>query len=200
LPLLAPLIIIFAGRRRLNLLMPAFFSGWWAMSSEILLMVLYQSVAGNLFSRLGLLAGLFMFGIAVGARSGEGIARSRANTVAALKAVLASGVLIAVAAGLLVPVLLASFDQRTAAEYVIYVLSVLFGTIPGLGFNLSAGQFAQLHTTESPGKFYGADLLGAAASGFVTTILILPLLGIQAGFFVLALTAVLITIYCFASD
>ncbi len=198
LPLILSLGFAFARSKRLNLLVPAFFAGWWGLSSEILLMVLYQSIAGNLYSRLGLLVGLFMLGIAAGAWAGERVAQSQTGIVRVLKYVLISGMLTALAMGLLVPILLADFDRRTVAEYVIYGLAVVSGVIPGAMFNLSVGRFAQLHEKESPGRFYGADLFGAAIGGLVTTVLILPLLGIQAGFFILAFTGLLVTLYSFA--
>jgi len=198
LPLLVPLGISFGRSKRLNLLMPAFFAGWWGLSSEILLMVLYQSIAGNLYSHLGLLLGLFMFGIATGAWAGERVVRSRFNIVKTLTWVLISGMVIALITALLVPILLADFDLRTVAEYLIYGMAVISGVIPGGVFNLSVGRFAQLHERESPGRFYGADLFGSAAGGLVTTILILPLHGIQAGFFVLAFLGMLVTLYSFA--
>ena|GEM_PF-3247655 len=198
LPLIMPLGFAFARSKRLNLLVPAFFAGWWGLSSEILLLVLYQSIAGNLYSRLGLLVGLFMLGIAAGAWAGERVTQTRTGIVEVLKYVLISGMLLALAMALLVPILLTDIDRRAVAEYMIYLLAVVSGVIPGGTFNLSVGRFAQLHEKESPGRFYGADLFGAALGGLVTTVLILPLLGIQAGFFVLALMGLLVTLYSFA--
>jgi spermidine synthase len=198
LPLIVPLGFAFARSKPLNLLVPAFFAGWWGLSSEILLMVLYQSIAGNLYSHLGLLVGLFMLGIAAGAWAGERVAQSQTSIVRVLKYMLISGMLIALAIGLLVPILLADFDRRTVVEYVIYGLAVVSGVVPGATFNLAVGRFAQLREKESPGRFYGADLFGAAIGGLVTTVLILPLLGIQAGFFVLAFSGLLVTLYSFA--
>jgi spermidine synthase len=198
LPLIVPLGFAFAKSKRLNLLVPAFFAGWWGLSSEILLMVLYQSIAGNLYSRLGLLVGLFMLGIAAGAWAGERVAQSQTSIMGVLKYVLISGMFLALAMGLLVPILLANLDQRSTAVFFIYGLAVVSGVIPGAMFNLSVGRYGQLNEKESPGRFYGADLFGAAFGGLVTTVLILPLLGIQAGFFVLAFIGLLVALYSFA--
>jgi hypothetical protein len=79
------------------------------------------------------------------------------------------------------------------------VLAIILGLISGAAFNLAASRYAQLQEQELPGKFYGADLFGAAMGGLITTVLILPLVGIQAGFVVLSLGALLVAVHSYAS-
>ena len=187
--------IAFIRSKRINLYLPAFFSGWWGISCEILLMVVYQSVAGNLYSRLGLLVGLFMIGIALGAWTGERVAKSSWNTIRVLRYMLIAGMLAAIVTGIIIPMLLAEFEARVVIEYLIFALALLSGVIPGGTFNLSVSRYAQTHTKESPGKFYATDLFGAAIGGLVTSLLILPLLGIQSGFYILAAISFMVVVY-----
>ncbi len=200
LPLILLIVVGFARKGNTGLLIPAFFSGWWALSSEILLMVLYQSVSGNLYSRLGLLAGLSMLGIAAGAWAGGRAAVSRIRITRSLGHVLVGGTLIGFLAALVVPELLADFGGRAAGELLIYLLAILSGAISGAIFNLSAARYARLKQSELPGRFYGTDLFGAAFGGLTTTVLVLPLVGIQTGFLILSLAALLVSIYSYGAS
>jgi len=82
---------------------------------------------------------------------------------------------------------------------IIFALSFIAGVIPGAVFNLSVGSYARVKQRESPGRFYAVDLIGAALGGFVTSILILPLIGIQYGFFMLAVVGGISGVYMYLS-
>lgn len=180
------------GRWRLSPYLPAFFAGWYGLAFELLLLVSYQSVAGNLYSRLGMLAGMFMAGMAFGAWVGS---RTRSSAAKSLRFVILCGLVLSLISALVIPSLLAQFEHKQVVETMVMTLSLLAGAVPGLIFNLSVHACSNCVSTESPGKFYAADLLGSAIGGLTTSILVLPLLGIQFGLGLLSGLSAILLLY-----
>jgi spermidine synthase len=165
--------------------------GLIAMAVQLVLLFSYQAQLGFMFSRLALLNGVFMTGLALGAGAvGQYLARSREPGL------LLAGLMGLVAVGLLgLPSVLsglAALDAETQ-EAVYLGLCLLAGLLTGAGFPLG---LAQTHADtgellSSSGLAEAADSLGGALGGLVTGALLVPLLGVEGSCRVLALLALI---------
>ena len=182
-------------RRTVGTLIPVFFAGWFGLSFEINIMMIYQAVAGSLFSRLGLIVGIFMIGSGAGAYVGRVVSSGIANVLTVLRYAVWSGVVLAVLSAFATPWLLSDPGARSNVEIFLYVVSAVAGFIPGAIFALSAGVGERRGDTESPGGFYAADLIGAAFGGILTSVAILPVLGIQPAFLLLGASGFIVGTY-----
>lgn len=163
--------------------------GMIAMAMQLALLLSYQAQVGFVFSRIALLNGLFMTGLALGAGLlGRRLARCRRPGIAL------SGLLLLVALVLAtLPVLIAWLGQLQALEQEAWylLLCLLAGLLTGVGFPLAFHQ-AQADTGEvlrSSGLIAAADDLGGAMGGLLTGALLVPLLGIPGSCYLLALSA-----------
>lgn len=164
--------------------------GMVAMAAQLALLFAYQAHVGFIFSRVALLNGLFMTGLALGAVLGQRLARSRRPDLK-----LAALMLLTALAMALLPALiarLAGLDlPMQEASYLL--LSFVVGLLTGTGFPLGLRQ-AQLDTGEvlrSSGLVEAADDLGGALGGLITGALLVPLLGIEGTCRLLALCALI---------
>jgi spermidine synthase len=163
--------------------------GMIAMAAQLVLLFSYQAQLGFMFSRLALLNGVFMTGLALGAGAiGQHLARTRE---AGLLLALLMGVVAAALAGL--PVVLDRLGALNSAtqEGVYLGLCLLVGLLTGAGFPLGLAQ-THADTREvlsSSGLAEAADSLGGALGGLVTGALLVPLLGMEGSCQVLALLA-----------
>jgi predicted membrane-bound spermidine synthase len=136
--------------------------GWW-----LLLISIWQSSNGSVYSEIGALTGLFMAGIAVGSLAASRLhapEHAVASVLAAgagLSAALALGAAM-VAATLTVPALLAVGGLLTGAAF------------PGLT------RLGPADTRRAAGVVFGFDELGAAAAALVIGILVIPWAGLTA--------------------
>ena len=166
--------------------------GMIAMAMQLALLLSYQAQVGLVFSRIALLNGLFMTGLALGAGLlGQRLAGYRGPGLAlALLLLPVAAVLLAL------PALLEWLGalRRISHEAGYLALCLLTGLLTGTGFPLGFRQ-AQTDTGEvlrSSGVIAAADDLGGALGGLLTGALLVPLLGIQGSFQLLALSAVLV--------
>jgi hypothetical protein len=178
LPLLLPLALVAAwtSRRRL----PARFgvtlclagTGFLQMGAQIALFVTYQAAVGYLYHRLGLLASLYMLGLALGAAGARRTAGSPrmmlAGTVAAM-AGCALGLPVLLRAGAL-PLALA--DAAFACT------SMLLGCLGGAAFAFGVEANSGDGAHDAASTLYAADLAGAAAGALLVGAVALPALGI----------------------
>ena len=168
--------------------------GMIAMAMQLALLLSYQAQVGFVFSRIALLNGLFMTGLALGAGLlGRRLACSRRPGLALALLLPFVGLIL-----LAMPALLAWLGelQQVPREACYLALCLLAGLLTGAGFPLGFRQ-AQTDTAEvlrSSGVIAAADDLGGALGGLLTGALLVPLLGIQGTFQLLALSAGLVLI------
>ncbi len=163
--------------------------GLVAMAVQLTLLFSYQSHVGFMFSRIALLNGLFMTGLALGAGLlGVRLARSpRAGLwLAGLMGLMA-------AALWWLPSLLDLVARApgTRQELLYLGLCLAAGLLTGTGFPLGV-EATQEDTGEvvaSSGLVQGADNLGGALGGLLTGTLLVPLLGVNGTSHLLALAA-----------
>ncbi len=150
--------------------------GFVAMAAQLALLFSYQSRVGFVFSRVALLNGLFMTGLALGSGLLGPIGSRRAG--AALAAVLSL-----TAGGLYVlPLVLGRLAvlEGTPLELAYLALCLWLGLLTGAGFPLGVER-AQRDTAsalKSSGLAEAADSLGGAAGGLLTGALLVPTLGV----------------------
>jgi len=159
--------------------------GLIAMAAQLLVLLSYQSHVGFMFQRVALLNGLFMTGLALGAWSGQWLAR-RGRPALTLIGVL---LLVAVAMGGL-PELLAALGRSTSdlQEGGYLQLTTLLGMLTGSGFPLAVAvvEREQAGVVRSSGIAQAADNLGGAVGGALTGTLLVPLLGMRWSGYLLA--------------
>ncbi len=150
--------------------------GFVAMAAQLALLFSYQSRVGFVFSRVALLNGLFMTGLALGSAWLGQLGSRRAG--AALVAVLTMTALGLYA----LPVVLDNLAALEGAslEWSYLALCFCVGMLTGAGFPLGVER-AQRDTgsaLKSTGLSEAADSFGGAAGGLLTGALLVPTLGV----------------------
>jgi predicted membrane-bound spermidine synthase len=161
-----------------------------AMGSEIILIYGYQSLFGHVFERIGLVAALFMVGLAVGAEVVRLLlprTRFKERGIVAILLVFAL-----FCGGLTRCVEAVAGCEPWFIEAVIYALVFMSGLLTGAGFPLIAAR--HLEIAANPGVSSGwtdaADHVGAAVGAALTGALLVPLLGMERACMVLAVALV----------
>ena len=153
--------------------------GAGAMGVQIVLIYSYQSLFGYVFERIGLLAGVFMAGLAAGSYIvGEVLFRIRAKD----KALVVILVVFSLFCLLLTPTLqLLEGRAPWLIELVMCLLVLLSGVLTGAPFPLAASQrlTASSSVAETSGWTDAADHYGAAVGAIVTGAILFPLFGAE---------------------
>ena len=174
------------GLRRAAVLWSVGTTGFAAMALEIVLLYTFQTLYGYVYSMVGLVIGVFMFGLVLGSlamnrrlgrlraagRPGPGLA-----TVAALDAAVA-----VFAMGLLVGVgLLRRWSADVPVQVVTFALVGVSGVLGGLVFPLAAAVSLRekgSRTGRAAGAIDAADHVGGCAGALVTGTVLVPILGL----------------------
>jgi spermidine synthase len=165
--------------------------GLGTMALEILVLVLYQISLGSLYRQLGILIAAFMAGMAAGSAAGAHRFRRSPGGLRLLAGM--QGGLALLAAGLAVwltwgPSWPASGSEFwTRAGYVLVLAAAGFGG--GGVFALSAALWheVQPEVRGQGGMLYAADLLGATLGTLGVSLLVLPVWGIVAALWLVAI-------------
>lgn len=179
----------FLGRGRMVLerstLLAVGVTGLTAMAQEMACLYLYQAVWGYLYSRLGLLIGTFMAGLALGARGGVALGdRERDWLLGALLGVQVSMGLLCMAIPLIwVPMLLGQMPLRPPGwpmEAAICLWMLFAGLATGATFPLACGAMAQEpgSTRRTAGIASAWDHLGGALGAILGGVALVPALGL----------------------
>lgn len=158
-------------------------TGFTGMALEIVLILVFQSLYGYVYSRMGLIAAMFMLGLVVGAPCGRRISEGRRPWV---WMVAVEGCLAMVA--LVVPLLVAMSASRSPwLEAAIYGAVACVGWAVGaefpLGNRLYRAAGGSLATSASITD--ASDHFGAAAGSLIVGVLLLPVLGVEASCLIL---------------
>ncbi|MBF0445545.1 MAG: hypothetical protein HQL68_08135, partial [Magnetococcales bacterium] len=167
--------------------------GFAAMALQILLLFAFQTRVGLIYSRIAVLNGLFMTGIALGAVLVLQAEKYKKWTVGFLVFNLS---LVAVFS-LFLPTILTSFPTMSGdrVELIFYALSFLVGLLAGGAFPLAVTLTHGLdnNSLKTSGLTEAGDHLGGALGGVLTGGLLVPILGIEVSAQLVAVT-VLMTI------
>lgn len=175
-----------------------FSAGWLSMSAEVLVLVLYQTVAGNLYSRIALITGAFMVGITLGAILAARLKGTTSRFAVAIALLIAG--LLTYSAALGSPLFTGEFGLRLIVESSLIALSLALGLVSGFVFNRSVLMHEHSSGFKAPGFVYGLDLIGAAIGGATSIVIILPVLGISAGFWIIGSVSLVMGAYSLQLD
>ncbi|MBF0386727.1 MAG: hypothetical protein HQL20_02590 [Candidatus Omnitrophica bacterium] len=140
-------------------------AGFSQMLFQVGVVMILQTVFGNVYSLLGGLLALFMLGLACGSWQ-------LSSSVGLGKAVLAGGVLLA-AAGFLAPYVM---HNNAWAMVFLVVLPFMAGYCGGWIFRMASDDIASVP------KAYGLDLLGAVPGALLGGVFLIPLWGMPQAF------------------
>ncbi len=161
--------------------------GLTEISLEVLAITMYQSFFGFLFSRIALLTGSYMGGLAIGGLLGTRMAERKKTGMASL-ALIQAGIGLTSLAWIS---LLATGEQPGAPREIVeagfYLLTALAGLLGGIQFPIADMLFrAERAVDPGGGAAYGLDLAGSAAGALVTASLVIPVLGMYPALLFLA--------------
>ena len=151
-----------------------FSAGWVGIATVIVLMSTVQTLLGSLYLVVGIASALFMAGLAVGALLAQGLVR-RLRTRVLLLGTLAVHAVILMGISHLAVSGLAS-QASLAAAFV--AAGLCCGAYLPIAAGLLAGDGRDTHWVAS--RLEVVDHVGACAGGFVTSLVLIPLVGLQA--------------------
>ncbi|MBF0295182.1 MAG: FMN-binding protein, partial [Magnetococcales bacterium] len=177
-PYLAPVLVFLAlfplappgaQRDRLGIGFTLGILGAVAMAMQLMILLGFQTRFGHLFGQLALLNGVFMAGLALGARLPSPAGRAAPRLAAALTTMALLGVSFT-------PLLQAS---PATGAWLFFALAALTGVAAGSGFPLAVRLAAQATPSplQSGGLAEAADHLGGALGGVLAGGLLIPVLG-----------------------
>ncbi len=164
------------GIRRVGVLLGAGATGYFAMTMNIGLLYAYQNLCGYVYAEIGLLAGLFMAGLALGAGWSD---RARACPERLLPVLLLGMVALAGASPWLIGQV-AALASTWPGRILVAGLIFLAGTADGASFPLLAKRVRDW--PRAGGWLYAADLLGACVAGGLGSAVLLPATGLATTF------------------
>lgn len=167
-------------------------TGLSAMAIEIVLLFAFQSLYGYVYQRVGLIIAVFMFGLVVGSGAMNRILRRRPAGSLRLLIVISVWVGLLAAATPLILTGLGHLQHMSRAapfvEPVIFAMVFVIGLLGGLVFPLAAALL--LRSRPAPSRTAGwleaADHGGACVGALVTGLLLVPVLGLAATCYMLA--------------
>ena len=187
LPLLVVLSLRLAARRTgkrsdtsFAILFAVFATGLSIMALQIALIFSFQTVYGFVYEMVGLIAAVFMGGLALGAW----LCHRYVVEKASLRNLLYLQLLIALLAGLIAVVLpaTAALPSPTTVFLLFSTLTFVAGLANGVGFPLSTTCYLALgkRADRSIGAVYGVELHGACLGAIIASAVVAPMLGIVA--------------------
>ncbi|MFO7370956.1 MAG: methyltransferase [Bacteroidales bacterium] len=170
-------LVLFAARKTDPYSAGVFTTGFAGTSSEFLVLMVYQSLFGNIYQMTGLIIALYMLGLTCGAmiRNKPG---SNAKRYYALVQV-AIMVLVALIPAVFIMATSSSGALSWAVQGALFILIAAIAFMAGLAFN-RATVLANSSFITTASNLYAIDLAGAALGILLTSTLFLPLLGMWA--------------------
>lgn len=150
--------------------------GLSGVSLEILALIAYQIQFGSGYREIGLLMGLYMAGLSIGATFTRKVITNRAaifRIVQSLWVMAPLGLVLLTSLGMVLPSLPPTIGRATFCFYML-----LIGFLGGLHFPLAVA-YAGPETASRAGILYSLDLMGSACGALVVGLFALPLLGLR---------------------
>ncbi len=169
-----PLIVLLFFYRRKSIIQLSVFSvGATSISVEIILLIIFQVFHGYIYAWIGIITGFFMLGLACGT-----LFFIRFLNKKILNAISAYRVIIKIQVSVMlycVILLLLSLVRAYDSQFLIAILLFMAGFLGGVHFPLSV----KITGEKKAGQIYGIDLFGACAGVIVTSLVLIPILGIS---------------------
>jgi len=179
------------GRRdrhlRLNLTWTVAATGCAAMAAELVLIFAFQNSFGYVYEKVGLIVGVFMFGLAAGGLAATRLVGRRPKQ--GLHAILAVNAALVVFAVVLPGAIgLLSATGYHAQEAGFGLLVWLAGALTGAHFPLAAHLIRRTGTAlaRTAGRLDWADHVGACAGALVTGVVLVPVTGLAGSCYLVA--------------
>ena len=141
-----------------------FTTGYSAMGFSLVIILAYQAAYGYVYEMMGLLTALFMLGMAFGVR----IIKNSPKPLKILLSLEAAAIVLFISAGPLLQ-----------TEVLFYAMNLVCGMLAGMQFAAVNMCMNGQETAAVAGKLYAIDLTGSFLGSFLSSILLIPLLGIQ---------------------
>ncbi len=154
-------------------------TGFCTIAIEILLVYVFQSFHGTVYSKIGIIVSAFMLGLMLGSAAGK-VCSSRTRTLALVGLVLSELILMAVSVSAGVVSGGWSAPGFMQSEIGIYLLTCLAGFAGGVQFPVICMLMDSKGKKEgvSSANVVWSDNIGAAAGALVAGVLLVPVLGI----------------------
>lgn len=158
-------------------------SGYSAMTTQILLFLVFQSVYGYLYHELAFLIGMFMGGLAWGAWLG--IATIRSVKGSRLRRLAACNQLLLASCGVLPLCVVSLLEHGLCMEWVptlgrlaLPAMAIMCGLPCGAQFSMSSAIYQAGHSQRpTSGSLYAFDLLGGSGGALVVAAFLIPIFG-----------------------
>ncbi len=146
-----------------------FATGFWGMAENILLIFFYQIRFGYLFTRITLLITLFMLGASLGSLFSLLLSTNPKRLF-----------FLSEVAILFFSLFLLSFLKTSLSPEVLFLLTFAAGLLLGFPFPLANSLYLEKREKvgETVGVLFASDLLGGALGAFLSSLLLIPTLGI----------------------
>jgi len=160
-------------------------SGAAGITLEVIILLSFQISYGYVYSKVGFLIALFMLGLA----SGSYITNQRLYKFKNLYNLLCKIILLFSLYMVLAPLIirLAKTMPLQTAEYIFYLMIFITGMFTGCQFPVAVALLQERYSpSRSASIIWGSDLLGAAAGTLISTLIIIPALGMFTACFIAA--------------
>jgi len=171
----AVLFIVYIGR--MGIMGKVLFStGFTASSMEVIILLVYQILSGSIYTGIGLIIASFMSGLAAGSYLANRMHRITRNAIILIE--------IAMIVYMVIFIIVISSIQTGEGGLSLILPSLLIGALAGAEFPM-AGEVSFTSPWDTAGTLYAADLIGGSLGAFVTSIFLIPLVGIYGSCLVL---------------
>ncbi len=167
-----------------------FTGGYTAASAEFLLIISFQIIYGYVFQLIGLIVTVFMAGLAVGSL----LLVRKLKRFSLRGFAIVQGLLALYA--ILLPLIMLVLKDMAVSKTPVYIIFFTFTLIGGIVIGLQyayATRIQSLEMKKVAAKTYSADLFGSSAGALLTSVALLPLLGlIKLGYLLVGLNLIAI--------
>jgi len=153
-------------------------SGFAAMTLSITLIFAFQVACGYVYQTIAVLVASFMTGLSIGAYAINKMMEKIRSSIVALTRI---ELMICAYCLLLIPILAFLFSSpRASTEVVYFILNGLAGFLDGLVFPLATKVYLKERGSvgDVAGNLYAVDLVGACIGAILTSVFLIPVLGI----------------------
>lgn len=168
-------------------------TGFSASSLEIILLLGFQILSGYIYQAIGVCMAVFMGGLALGAVSRRVVFRQPGRGGFIILPLAMAVIALLIPAILVTPVV-----QSGIAVTLLVVLLLLFviAFAAGIVFSIAV-QMRSGRLTDAVAALYSADLIGSAIGAFLTSVFLIPLLGIMNTAYLTGTLLLLFALYLF---
>ncbi len=173
---------------RISCITNIFFTGFIAISMNFIVFILFQIYCGALYWKLGALISLFMLSLSILTLL-SGKLRNYPRAISMIYLLWALSIIILLYN-------LNIIGENRNAEYILYLYSVICGSLTGASYPLFAEKIQKsgIENKKISSLIYAADLGGAFIGTIICAVFFIPFLGIAASLTVLAMLSLIFSI------